>query len=114
MEDMQKWQQENKEQRSVVCVATDLNDTHSSLMGYPFPLVMALLANMLRDDSYAELVKAAYLVKKNPLMLGTLLEEWAEFKKEHGWPMDEGKEPENKEGVKSFLKDLFKTIADKL
>lgn len=114
VEDMQKWQKENAEHRSVICVATDKYDTFAALGGYSLPLVISLLANTYKDENWAEVVKAAYLIKDNPLALRELIETWKEFKKEHGFPMEEEEESEKKTDLKSTIKDFLHTLADKL
>ena len=113
VEDMQKWQKEDIEHRSVICVATDQCDTYSILGGYSLPLVMALLANTIQSEAYDEIVKGVFLPKNNPLIAEGLLDTWKEFKKEHGFPMGE-EEHEKKSSVMSSLKDLLQTLADKL
>lgn len=114
VEGMQKWQKEDIEHRSVICVATDKCDTFNTLGGYSLPLVMALLANTYKDETFAEVIKATYLVKGNPVALGDLLDTWKEFKKEHGYPMDEEEESEKKSDLKSTIKDFLHALADKL
>lgn len=113
VEDMQKWQKEDTEHRSVICMATDRTDSYAALGGYPLPLIMALLANAIQEESWYEVIKAVNIAKTNPLVLGDLLDMWKEFKKEHGFPMDE-EEQEKKSSIKSSLKDLLQTLADKL
>ncbi|MDE6742087.1 MAG: hypothetical protein K2J58_07130 [Muribaculaceae bacterium] len=113
VEDMQKWQKEDIEHRSVMCVATDRCDTYGAIGGFLLPLVTALLANTIQEECWGEVIKAVHFVKTNPLALETLLETWTEFKKEHGFPIYE-REQEKKSSVRSSLKDLFQTLADKL
>ena len=108
------WQKENSEYRSVICIATDKDGVYSTLGGYAFPLVMALLANTIKEESYDEIVKGVFLAKNEPLAAEQLLEAWREFKKEHGYPIDEKDEPEKKSSVINSLKDFLQTLADKL
>ena len=63
VEDMQKWQKEDTEHRSVICVATDKCDVYSILGGYSLPLVMALLANTIQSEAYDEIVEGVFLTK---------------------------------------------------
>lgn len=114
IEDMQMWQKEDSEYRSVICVATDKDSVYSTLGGYSLPLVIALLANTIKREIYDEIVKGVFLAKNEPLAAEQLLETWKEFKKEHGYPMDEEGEPSDKPSINNFLKNLFQTLADKL
>lgn len=113
VEDMQKWQKGDNEHRAVLCVATDLCDTFAALGGYSLPIVMALLANTIKERNFDDIVKGTYLVRNNPSELGILLETWKEFKQEHGFPMDDD-ETEKKSDFKSTVKDFLHTLADKL
>ncbi len=115
IEDINNWHKGDTEHRSILCIATDKEDAHATLAGYSFPLVMAFLVNAISNEVFGEIAKDVYLAKKNPLILDDLLEKWQEFKKEHNWPLtEEEAKTESKSSIKSSLKDLFQTLADKL
>ncbi len=74
---------------------------------------MAFLANAISDETFGRIAKDVHLAKTNGFICQDLFENWVEFKKEHGYPLTE-EESKSKPSIKSSLKDLFQTLADKL
>lgn len=112
---MQKWQKENKEQRSVLCIRTSEENIIGIHQGASLPIVIALMQLADSDSDWKNLISVANT--KHPIAKMLLFGKWEEFKKEHGIKNADGNEdkaPEEDPETKSFLKDLFKTIADKL
>lgn len=112
-DDFNKWYNEDPEHRSVICITTDENDAYATLLGYSFPIVMALLANGVKDKEFLNISQHTHAAATNPLIMKALLDKWQDFKKEHGYPISE-EEAKSKPSIESSLKDLFQALADKL
>ena len=111
-EDMQKWQNENKEQRAFLCVGVTENNALSVVGGYGIQLIHSLLTAVLKDETVKDMVNAVHEATEDPVK-GLLIEsKWIEYAKEHSIIKEE--ENPDKSSIKSSLKDLFQTLADKL
>lgn len=109
---MQKWQSENKEQRAVFCVGVTEDNTLSVIGGYGVQLIHSLFTAVLEDETVKKMVNAVHEATEDPVK-GLLIEsKWIEYAKEHG--IIKEVEKSDKSSIKSSLKDLFQTLADKL
>ncbi len=113
---MQKWQNENKEQRAVFCVTSSEETYGGMLFGAGLPIIAALVKLTEQDEDYKGLIKAVNEAINNPIGKALVYAEWEKFKKERGIKNCDGDEKEtpDKSSSKSFLKDLLQTLADKL
>ena len=112
VEDMRKWQNENKEQRAFLCVGITEGNALSVMGGYGIQLIHSLLTAVLEDEVVKYVVNAVHEATENPVK-GLLIESaWIEYAKKHGIIKEE--EKPDTPSIKSSLKDLFQTLADKL
>ena len=110
---MQKWQSENKEQRAFFCVGVSEHSTIDAMQGCGLMIIHALITSILHDKDTKDLIKGAMEATEDPIK-GLLLEhKWLEYAKEHGIIKEE-EEKSDKSSIKSSLKDLLQTLADKL
>ena len=114
VEDMQKWQNENKEQRAVFCVTSSEESFRGMLFGDCLPILAALIELMEKDNDYKGLISAATAAIETPIGAMIVRAEWEKYKKKHGIKNHNDDESSNKSSIKSTLKDLFQTLADKL
>lgn len=67
IEEMQKWQKENPNERAVLCIATYNGSASGALLGKNLPLVGALLTVMAENSSWVDICKGALTAKENPI-----------------------------------------------
>lgn len=111
---MQKWQNENKEQRAVFCVTTSEENFGGMLFGTSLPILAALVELMEQDNEYKGLVSAVNTAFENPIGKMLVRVKWEEYKKEHGIKNHDEDEPSADSSTKNILKDLLQTLTDKL
>ena len=114
VEDMQKWQEENKEQRAVFCVTSSEENFGGAFFGRNLPILAAIAELTENDEVYKDLISAASATIDNPIGKILVRAKWEEYKKEHGIKNYDNDEPSDKSSIKSSLKDLLQTLADKL
>ena len=114
VEDMQKWQRENKEQRAVFCVTSSEKSFGGMLFGCNLPILVALVKLMEEDSDYKDLISTAKEAIDNPISNMLVCTKWEEFKKEYGIKNHDEAETSDDSSMKSFLKGLFQTLANKL
>lgn len=111
---MTKWQQENKEQRAVLYIATDERDCCSALFGKNLPLTVALAALMIKESDYENVCKGALIAKENPIAMLALLDTLEEsLKGSEASPEEEKADPAGT-SIKESLKTILTKLADKL
>ncbi len=113
---MQKWQNENKEQRAVLCVTSSEESFGGMLFGAQLPILAALVEMMESDNDWKTLFSLLDTAANNPIGKMLVRAKWEEYKKEHGIKNCDEDESESadKSSVKNSLKDLLQTLADKL
>lgn len=111
---MQKWQRENKEQRAVFCVTSSEKSFGGMLFGHSLPILAALVKLMEEDSDYKDLISAAKEAIDKPIVNMLIRAKWEEYKKEHGIKNHNKDETSDDSSMKSFLKGLFQTLANKL
>lgn len=112
VEDMKTWQQENKEQRAVLCIAVDGSSSSNTLFGGSLPLTAALLAVMLDNPSWANICRGALTAKDNPLAAIALVSALEQSKKDPSEPSEKSDSPDP--SLRDSLKTILSKLADKL
>lgn len=104
--EMQEWQNEDSERRSVFIVATDNANAYAGLMGYSLPILASIAAAMKQDGAMESLIKDSAEINKSSTMGLLLLQlKMKEFAKEHGFKVEE-----NSSDEKSTFRDLLKSV----
>ena len=112
-EDMQKWLKENKEQRAVLCIATDNSDTFAALYGSNLRLMAALLGAIHKDSAFADVCRGALTAEENPIAALALMSALEESK-EGEIPTKENEDKTSDPSIKESLKTILSKLADKL
>ncbi|MDE5886470.1 MAG: hypothetical protein K2H46_02660 [Muribaculaceae bacterium] len=111
---MQKWQNENKKQRAVLCVTSSEESFGGMLFGSGLPILAALIELMEKDNDYKGLISAATSAIDNPIGSMLIRAKWEEYKKEHGIKNHDEEETSDDSSMKEFLKTILTKLADKL
>ena len=106
VEEMQKWQKENPNDRAVLCIAADKEESACVLYGKILPLIASLLSAMIKDSAWVDVCKGALIAKENPIAAFALMFALEECKKESKTSTKE----EKKTSAKSPLGDLLKIL----
>ena len=114
VQEMQKWQSENKEQRAVFCVNSSEESFGGFFFGNNLPILAVLIELMEKDNDYKELISAAKAATDNPFGSMLARAKWEEYKKEHGIKNHEENESSDDSSMKDFLKTILTKLADKL
>ncbi|MBD5223877.1 MAG: hypothetical protein HDS71_07520 [Bacteroidales bacterium] len=114
VQEMQKWQSENKEQRAVFCVTSDEESLEGVIYGSGVPILAALLELAEIDNDYKKLILAAQQAIDNPIGKMLVRAKWEEYKKEHGIKNFDEEEAPGDSSMKEFLKTILTKLADKL
>ena len=110
VEDMKKWQEENTEQRAVLCIATENGETTAALFGESLRLMVALLGAMNQQAEFANVCKGALTAKDNPIAALALFSALKDSEKNQDEKEEELSDPSTKE----LLKTILSKLADKL
>lgn len=115
---MQKWQKENKEQRSVICVATSEDNIAAILQGAHTAVLGSLVQVTDTDSDWKTLFKAVHEAIENPIDKLLVYAKWEEYKREHGIKNCDDNKSESDTSAdtleKDFIKELIETIIGKL
>ena len=114
VEDMKKWQEENEEQRAVLCIATDNSETTAALFGKSLSLMAALLGAMHEDSTFADVCKGALTAKENPIAALALLSALKDSEENGETPTKENEDKTSNPSIKESLKTILSKLADKL
>lgn len=109
---MKKWQEENEEQRAVLCIATDNGETTAALLGKSLSLTAALLSAMNVQAGFADICKGALAAQENPKAALALF--FALHSSEKGETSTEKEEKPDSSSTKDLLKTILSKLADKL
>ncbi|MDE6535877.1 MAG: hypothetical protein K2K82_07710 [Muribaculaceae bacterium] len=113
VKDMHKWQEENKEQRAVLCIATDNCISINTLFGKSLTLIGALLAVMFENPEWVNVCKGALTAKENPIAAISLISA-LEKSKQGETPTKENEDKTSDPSTKDLLKTILSKLADKL
>lgn len=114
VEDMQKWQEENKEQRAVFCVTSSEESLGGMFFGSRLPILAALIELTESDTDYKDLISTAKAAIDNPFGSMLVRTKWEEYKKEHGIKNYDEEDASDDSSMKDFLKTILTKLADKL
>ena len=114
VEGMHKWQKENPNERAVLCIATDNENSINTLFGSSLKLTASLLVIMIQEPGYVDICKSALTAKENPIAALALISALQEAEKESGKATDEPDSKPEDSTIKESLKTILTKLADKL
>lgn len=114
VDEMRKWQNEDNEHRSVLCVAVDNDSSFSVLDGSCLSLIAALTAVMKKNPDWANICEIAVEAKKAPSASIALLSILESVKKMREEATEENEGKPDAPSIKESLQTILSKLADKL
>lgn len=112
IEDMKKWQEENKELRSIFLIATDGENSNAVCCGSSLMAKDAMVASILDDgDCFKRIIKDALECSENPILRIALIDACEKYLIKHGYIEDDACEEES---APPEIKEALKTILSKI